>query len=273
MVQRKTNPRTLITEVQKSWEADCYHRLIRSDDERHTPVRTAIRERVVEEDALGLQTITLQFDFPENPRKAADFEEWLQNKLDAAYLERMGRSGVVDGGHWTGEYVRASSQQGVKHADRELRRVAIDVDDESVGAVLRSPVHTDILESAYLRAYDELEGVSSDMGREISRVMSDGLGEGWNPRKTARAMTERVDVGMTRSRRVARTEASRAYSQHTAARYSDHGIEKVKILTYNPCDSCADLAAGGPYPIEEAGSLIPNRTHPSCVCALEPVVN
>lgn len=283
MVQRKTNPRTQITEVQKSFEAAFYHRLIRDDRDppQHDPLAPAIREKVVDEDALGLETIQLraadarlQFEFDENPRQAAEFEDWLNRKIRTDVLELGSRSDVVSGRHYTSEYIRQSSEQGVKHARRELRRAGVDLADEdvSIGGVLRTPVHRDIIESAYIRTYDELEGITSEMATDISRTMSDGLSQGWNPRRTASEMAGRVDdVGLTRSRRLARTETSRVYTQHAAARYDDHGVREVKILTHDPCDDCASLAADDPYPIEEAGSLIPARTHPSCVCTIAPV--
>lgn len=282
MVQRKTNDRTQVTEVQKAFEADLYHRFIRSDGPS-TPLRTAITEQVVDEDALGLTTITLghrpqvraelDFEFPENPQAAADFEDWLEGKIQSDVLESASRSRVVDGRHFSSDYIYQSSEQGVNHAHRELRRAGVDFDDsDSIGTILRTPVHQDILESGYIRAYDELDNITSEMSTEISRVMSDSLAEGVNPRETARRMNERTDVGLARSRRMARTETSRLYSQHSANRYSDLGVTEVEILTANPCDKCADLAAGDPYPIEEAGSLIPQETHPNCVCSLSPVV-
>lgn len=270
MVKRKTNPRTQITEIQKAFEADLYHRLIRDDDGE--PLAPAIRERVVEEDALGLETIQLQFEFPENPEAAAEFEDWLDGKIRSDVLESASRSQIVDGRHYSSEYLYQSSQQGVKHAHRELRRAGVDLSDEdtSLGTVLRTPVHEDILASAYVRAYDELDNVTSAMSTEISRVMSESLAEGVNPRETARRMTDRVDkVGLTRSRRIARTETARTYNLHSAARYDQMGVTEVKVLTANPCDRCADLASSNPHPIENAASLLP--VHPNCVCSIAPI--
>ncbi|ELY91466.1 hypothetical protein C484_10576 [Natrialba taiwanensis DSM 12281] len=269
MVKRKTNPRTQITEIQKAFESDIYHRLIRDSDGE--PLSPEIRERVVEEDALGLETIQLQFEFPENPEAAADFEDWLDGKIRSDVLESASRRQVVDGRHYSSDYLYQSSQQGVKHSHRELRRAGVDLSDEDtqIGTVLRTPVHEDILSSAYVRAYDELDNITSEMSTEISRVMSDSLAEGVNPRETARRMTDRVDVGLTRGRRIARTETARTYNLHSAARYSDLGVTEVRILTANPCDRCVDLRESGPYPIEEAGSLLPE--HPNCVCSLAPI--
>lgn len=270
MVKRKTNPRTQITEIQKAFEADIYHRLIRDSDGE--PLAPEIRRRVVEEDALGLETIQLQFEFPENPEAAAEFEDWLDRKIRSDVLESAERSKVVNGRHFSSEYLYQSSQQGVKHAHRELRRAGVDLSDEEtqIGTILRTPVHEDILSSAYVRAYDELDNVTSAMSTDISRVMSESLADGVNPRETARRMTDRVDkVGLTRGRRIARTETARTYNLHSAARYSDMGVTEVKVLTASPCEKCASLASSNPYPIEDAASLLPQ--HPNCVCSIAPI--
>lgn len=285
MVQRKTNDRTQITEIQKAFEADLYHRLIRDSEAKHNaqPLRQALRVRVVDDDALELTTLqfthvgsdteaALQFDFPENPDAAADFEDWLDGKINNDVLERASRSRVVDGRHYSSEYIRQSSEQGVKHADRELKRAGAGdlVDDDTpVSAILRTPVHEDIMRSAFIRSYDELDNITGEMATEISRVMSDSLADGVNPRETARRMNDRVDVGLTRSRRIARTETARTYNLHSAARYDDLGVTEVRILTANPCDRCVGLREGGPYSVSEAGSLLPE--HPNCVCSIAPI--
>jgi hypothetical protein len=280
MVKRKTNDRTQITEIQKAFEADLYHRLWRDTDGDHDPLREEITEEIVDEDALGLETISLSynhetaqldFEFPENPEEAANFEDWLEGKIRSDVLESASRSQVVDGAHFSSDYIYQSSEQGIKHSHRELRRVGVDLDDEetNLGTILRTPVHQDIMESAYLRAYDELDGITSEMGTEIRRVMSESLADGVNPRETARRMNDRVDkVGMTRARRMARTETARTYNLHSAARYSDLGVTEVDVLTANPCEKCADLASSNPHPVEDAGGLLP--VHPNCVCSIAP---
>lgn len=293
MVQRKNNPRTQINEVQRRFESDLYHRLVRDDRDRpqHEPLAEWIRERIADDDALGLDSddasdldgldifapdggtreITADFDFAEDPARAADFEEWLAEKIEEDVLVATDRGDVIDGGHWSAEYIRDSSKQGIKHADRELRRVGIDPDGEAVNQVLRTPVQRDIVAAAYRRTYDELEGVTEQMGREIARSMSDGLSQGKNPVDIARDMTERTDVGLSRSRRIARTETARTYNTSTAARYDDHGVTQVRVLTSNPCEACASLAAGGPYPVEDAADLLPE--HSNCVCSISPVTD
>lgn len=286
MVKRKNNPRTHINEVQRRFEADLYRRLVQDNRDRstRTPLKSKIRRKVVDEDAFDLtdsgslsasHSGSLQaYEFPENPERSAEFEEWLDRQVKRGVLVQVGRDRVIDGDHWTSEYIRDAGKQGIKHGNRELRRAGVEPDDTPVGAALRAPVHTDILQAGYLRSYDELDKITSEMATEISRAMSDGLAQGWNPRKTASAMNERVDnVGLTRSRRIARTETMRAYHDHSIARYGEHDIQKVRIVTYNPCDVCENLAADNPYTLEEARGLIPGSTHPNCVCATAPVTN
>lgn len=300
MVTRKSNPRTRITEVQKAFEADLYHRLVRDnrDPPVHIPLKREIIERIVDDDELGLRDngphpngngifadggiVTAQddFEFTENPRRVASFEDWLHRKVEQDILQVTPRDGVIDARHWTSDYVRDASKQGIKHANREARRAGIDVRipdtaaiDEPVGATLRRSVHQDILQSAYIRSYDELDGITTDMAVDISRTMSEGLSEGLNPQTIARNMNDRVDkVGLTRGRRLARTETMRAYNNHTLGRYGTFEVQRVRLLTFEPCSVCQAIEAGGPYELDDAPS-IPADSHPNCVCSWAPAPN
>lgn len=293
MVQRKTNPRTWIVEVQKAFEADIYHRLVRDNREPpqvEEPLKQAILRQIVEEDALGFDVefaevadifatdggvvIAQDFEFAEDPQRTADFEDWLNGKISNDVLEELPRDRILDADHWTSGHVRDASTQGVRHGNRELRRAGITPGEDPIGTVLRTPVHRDIVRSGYIRAYDELDGITSEMAADIGRTMSDGLSDGLGPREIASNMNNRVDkVGLTRSRRVARTETARVYNDHSLARYSEHGITQVDVLTSDPCEICQDIAAGAPYTLEEAQGLLPGESHPNCVCSFQPRVN
>lgn len=287
MVSRKTNPRTYITEVQKAFEAELYRRLVSDPKDRHPhdPLKRGIRQRIEEDDWFDLTETTVDdlftdggslaaqdgFEFPENPQRSVEFDEWLEDAIDRGVLVRVDRQRVLAGEHWTGTHMRAASRQGIRHGDRELRRAGIEVAEDSVAASLRTPVHQKILKSGYRRAYDKLDGITADMSSEISRVMSEGLGAGKHPSAIATDMNKRVDVGLTRSRRMSRTETAWNYNTHSLNRYSEYGVDRVELLTSDPCDLCADIASGGPYPVGDAPQ-IPSASHPNCVCSWSPLV-
>ena len=57
----------------------------------------------------------------------------------------------------------------------------------------------------------------------LTRVLVDGTALGWNPRKTAKAITRQVGMDLTRSMRIARTEQLRAWRQSSIQGYRDQG--------------------------------------------------
>ncbi len=207
-----------------------------------------------------------------NHSQAADeFVDWLAEQLDAGVLESMDREFVYSGQHYTAQYVHEAYEKGVANAGSEMANAGMDVDPPGVSTALQLPVHRDTLEQIYSRTYDNLDGITTDTARAIRRELTQGLAEGRNPRRIASSLNDLVEnVGLTRARTLSRTEISNAHNTASARRYARLGVEEVDIVTANPCNRCASLAASNPYPIDEAASLIPGRTHPNCMCAIVP---
>lgn len=211
------------------------------------------------------------FGFNRDADKHAAFMRWVREMLNDDVVERSSQREIHDGQHWTGAYIRTASRQGIANADQFMAAENIDFEESSVTAVMRQDIHQDVLENAYLRTYEELEGISEEVSRQLSRELSQGLAEGVNPREAARRINDRVDsVGIDRSRTMARTEFADAQNRHTARRYQSQGVEEVRVLTTDPCQICRRLARGSPYPIDEAETLLPARTHPNCRCTIIP---
>lgn len=212
-----------------------------------------------------------RFEFTNNGEAVDEFMEWLQGAIAEDVLEVVGRDRVRNGEHYTAGYVRSAYQRGLKDAARRLQAAGYDVEESDLQDVFNLPVHQRTIESVYTRTYSELEGITTNMQQGVRRTLSRGLAEGWNPRKAASRLNEEVDdIGITRARTLSRTEISKAYNTASGKRYERHGVEEVDILTSNPCSVCKALAAGGPYPVSEASTLIPDRTHPNCVCTIAP---
>jgi hypothetical protein len=76
---------------------------------------------------------------------------------------------------------------------------------------------------------------------------------------------------------IARTEVIRAHTAATIVEYrqaaGDIEVEvqaEVSTAGFNVCSICEGLAAGGPYTLAKAETLLP--AHPNCRCALLPVI-
>ena len=260
---------TQTTGIRRSYGAALYRRF--------RSLKGLIRETIVDNDALRLgQRYNARprddFHFEQNDRKQSAFMRWLRRAMDDEVLEPAGDDAIQNGQHWTATYIRDASRRGIKNANAEL-----DADVATVEAVFRAPVHRETIRSLFLRNYSALEGITSAVDREISRVLAQGFVEGVGPRDLASRINERVDsVGITRARTLARTEVVRASNLATLDRLESMGVDEVtaevEILTAQDrrvCSRCRALE-GDVYPIDEARGILP--IHPRCRCTWLPVV-
>lgn len=215
-----------------------------------------------------------EFRFEEDEEAVEAFELWLQAAIAQEVLERVPLRRVERGQHYTASFLRSAYLRGLQGAERRLNDAGVEVSDSNIGAMFNMPIHQRTVQTVYTRAYENLEGITEDMQASIRDELSAALSQGWNPRKAATQLNREVDdIGITRARTLSRTEISNAYNTASARRYSQSGaVEKVDILTSDPCPICKALATNGPYPVSEAAGLIPGRTHPRCVCSIAPVV-
>jgi len=222
------------------------------------------------------------FDFPQDGEKVEAFIDWLRGVFDDEVLEvvqRDGSGGVLDRNRWQNVYVRRAYGRGLKFANARLRESGLDVEGIDPAQLFNRPIHASALSRLYQRNFQELRGITAKVGQEISRELTDGLAKGWNPRKTARKLNDRVaSIGLTRSRTLARTETIYAHSESTLDRYEDQLGSDAKVTgkaewrtagDARVCPICEGLE-GTTYTIEEARGLIP--IHPNCRCAWIPVV-
>jgi hypothetical protein len=119
---------------------------------------------------------------------------------------------------------------------REGLALGMDMAEAQVGAMIppgvgltfnRLPIGA--LESmiGFLQDGSPLARLLGDLGEETARsigeLLRDGIGLGWNPRKVARAITQKVGMALTRSLRIARTEMLRAWRRSSVQGYRDQG--------------------------------------------------
>lgn len=225
-----------------------------------------------------------EFDFPtdDDGEKVDAFLDWLQAAEDDEVLEvfrRTSSGGVAVREEWQDIYVRRSYAKGVEYANARLREQGVDVDAIDTAQLFNTPIHADALGILSTRNFRELQGITDEMDRQISRVLTEGFAQGQNPRVMARNINEVVDdVGITRARTLARTETINAHAESTlnrferilgpdaevtgSAEWSTAGDNRV-------CAICAGLE-GTVYELDDARGLIP--VHPSCRCVWIPVV-
>jgi SPP1 gp7 family putative phage head morphogenesis protein len=271
--------------LRSDFSAECYRRF--------RPLKGALRTAIVDLDVLGLGESDAEladvsppnpddFRFLTDAEKKAQFQAWLDEQIDRGVLSAGSatpntRDNRNRARHWTASYVRAASKSGVRHADRELRKQGYDVPTGQLEDTFNKPIHQDKLQLLYTRVYDALEGVTTAMDKELSRTLTEGLSQGWNPRKTASKLNDRVDkIGITRARTMARTETIYAHAESTLDRFESVGVTEVTADVEfqdagdsRVCPICESLD-GNRYTIDEARGTVP--AHPRCRCSWSPIV-
>jgi SPP1 gp7 family putative phage head morphogenesis protein len=270
MADNRTDP-TKTTLIRRRFEAEAYKRFRR--------VKGRINDVVIKQDGFGLK-LNQRFAFERTDKKIEAFMAWLkQMQRDEILTVREGTPQAAAARQaWTSKYVEAAYQKGVASAANNIRRSGGKVEQRWVDAAFRRPIHVDRAGLAYIRAYDQLEGITQAMDQQISRALAQGLAEGIGPQKIAQRMNERVDkIGITRARTLARTEVVSAHAQASLNAYEEAGIAGVEAQVEfttaqdaSVCPICEGLE-GTVYTKEEARSIIP--VHPNCRCAWLPVID
>lgn len=222
-----------------------------------------------------------RFNFPSDASRMQAFSSWLEEAEQGGIIEvTRGPDGEpVTRAGWQEAYVRRSYRKGVRQADQKMRREGMDVpEDANLQRVLQLPIHQRKLELLFTRNFTELEGITEASAQQMRRQLAEGLAQGENPRKVATRLNDRVDnVGVHRSRVLARTEIIRAHSEATLTRFEQFGIEgvagKAEFATAGDrrvCPVCAGLE-GQVFSVEEARGVIP--VHAMCRCTWLPLVD
>lgn len=288
-------------------------RYAREMRKRFRALRGLIRTAIVGRDVFGLsgqqnEDITIHqdiprsqaFDFPRTQDKVSEFMEWLEGQVDRDILEvtdrrRIGQS--IDQ-TWQNVHIQDTYKRGIQRATYEMNQAGWNIPDieaqGGIGTVLTQPAHVDRLGVLYTRAFNELKGITDDMGQKISRVLTQGLADGDGPRLLARKLTSTIggqgaapgQLGITdslgrfipaqrRAEILARTETIRAHHQGMMQTYRNWGAEGVKVKAElrtagdsRVCPEC-DSLEGEIFTLDEAQNLIP--VHPMCRCIALPI--
>lgn len=268
------------------------HAYVTEVNKRFRWLRGIVRKAIDERDVFGLkENVDFSnlpvppegaYDFPRLKRKVEEFMNWLREQENKGLLDikagltRQTASEV----EWANIYIDSSYRQGIRRAYQELNKAGYSVPaatDELVNFTVLQPVHADRLGLLFTRNFTELRGITEAMDQQISRILADGMAKGLSPRQMADNISQNiVQIQRTRARAMARTEVIRAHHQATINTYKQAGVEGVQIMAEwstagdtRVCPICLQMAAAGPYELDEIYNLIP--AHPSCRCLCLPL--
>ena len=281
---------------------------------RFRALRGDVRDAIVNRDVFGLtspenqalvRNVTKhqqpgpgQFDFPRSSDKINAFMDWLKSRVDEGVLEvrQMQQVGQSIDNAWANTYIKDSYQRGVIRGRKEMRNARFNIPSlEKTGGINASmggPFHADRLGVLYTRTFNELKGITDAMDQQISRVLTQGISDGDNPRKLAEMLNKTIkgggaDLGITdtlgryipaerRAQIMARTEIIRAHHKANIQEYRNWGVEGIKVKAewitagdQRVCARCETMALGGPYTLNQIENEIPK--HPQCRCVAIPI--
>jgi len=219
-----------------------------------------------------------QFNGLGDAAKVVAFDAYFGQQVEKEIL----RIGTLDAvavnaeNHWLNKHIGEGYRRGAVKARLAGERGIPSLTKLPNFSPFANPAHVKRAELIYIKSYSDLEGVTQVMSKQVSRVLSDGILKGQNPKKVAKAMTERVDkIGKVRARLIARTEIVESHS--TASIVEAQQLEKDTGVTINmKWISAGDSRVrddhvernGKTYTKDEAAGLI---GEPNCRCAITPV--
>lgn len=257
-----------------------YYREIRK---RTNQLKRNLKKWLVTDDELALiprepfKFNRRQYEFSTDPGKLEAFKQWLTKQIDDGILESSAST------PWTSTYVDSAYRKGVVRAYTDTRKESLSGNlsfyegskAQFLADAFAAPETISKLQLIYTRNYDMLVGFTADMAAQASRIMANGIGNGYSPSRIAREMTQQINtLTRIRARRIARTEVIHAHAEGQLDGFERLGVEEVGLLAEwmtagdnRVCPRCAPRN-GVTYTIQEARGLIP--LHPNCRCAWAP---
>ena len=171
---------------------------------RFAALVTAINKSVIENDCFGLSSSKeksigalfsnnarakriepirpKQYAFNRSEDKVKEFLNWLKRAEKQGILELITnpRPGAAEQA-WINIYIQRAYKQGIKNAkdfmDKEgvTEKFAGVTPEQRIGMAFEQPFHADRVGLIYTRTYNELKGVTNDMEKTITRILSEGM--------------------------------------------------------------------------------------------------
>jgi len=205
----------------------------------------------------------------------ADLLQRVQIILDDALLE--GGSNNL----WALSYVADEYERGTHQAFTNLSvQSPIYEQQTTLAQLLSSPAYQNQVAAAYVSTYSDWR-LESDRARgDLANVISDAVGRGINPRETARIISQRLDVSMSRAKNMAQTEQVGALRQ-AQWQETDWARERMGLNTallwlsaLKPTTRSLHAARHGrTYTTEEVQAFYAvNGNRYNCYCSQIPVI-
>lgn len=266
-------------------------------------IEKVIKYAIVDRDVFGLneQFAIMQltpppqraFAFETNTKKIQAFIDWLNSLINEDLLRLGVMADVGDVNEfWGNVYIFESYKRGVQDIRFDLKQQGV-YDFRDLDAVMHTPVHLNRVAQMFLRNYENLKGITSDMSKQLANALSEGFINGLSPKDIAKNLVELIEKGKmadisikdklgrtistkNRASLLARTECIAAHINGAVEECLRMGYEKGQVFAEfiagydnRVCDTCANMHMQT-FTLEEIRALIP--VHPQCRCTFVPIV-
>ena len=215
------------------------------------------------------------YELAERPTEYARFLERLQSILDDYLLEGG------DERLWAFEYVLDGYERGTLNAYTNLViQSEVYAQQTTLTYLLSQPAYQNQVAAAFISTYSDWRGLSDAVRTDLANVIGMSIARGINPRETARIVSKRLDVSMTRAKAIAQTEqvgALRRANWNETTWASERLGLKTGILwisALKPTTRPSHAARSGKiFTVEEVEHFYSiNGNRYNCYCANQPVL-
>lgn len=135
---------------------------------------------------------------------------------------------------WMNAFIDPSYERGTLDSFASAQLITRGIDSPSTNLIaimeadaqLQTPAYLSRLQLVHGRVFEEMHGIVGDTVAQLRRVLTDGMGRGLGIRDISGMINDRIGVGLSRARTIARTETNKAYTDA----YMDESDELNKNL-------------------------------------------
>ncbi|MDB4306052.1 phage head morphogenesis protein, partial [bacterium] len=121
---------------------------------------------------------------------------------------------------WMNGHLDSAYEQGTLQSFYSAQLITRGVDSPSTNALqilnadaqLQTQPYLSRLQLVHGRVFEDMLGLTGDMVSDLRRTLTDGMARGLGIRDVSGMINDRVGVGLSRAKRIARTEINRAYT-------------------------------------------------------------
>ena len=141
---------------------------------------------------------------------------------------------------WMNGFLDPSYERGTTESFYSAQQITLGIDSPSTNAIAIMDAEAQLQTAPYLnrlqllhgRVFEDMHGIVGDTVKQLRTVLTDGMARGLGIRDISGMINSRVGVGLSRAKRIARTEINKAYTDAYMAE-SDELNENLKDDDYS----------------------------------------